>query len=142
MPIILATYPLVWNVPNAALMFDVVFFVVLISVLVQGPTIPWVARLLHVDEPETPKTRYPIEFEQTANLDSDLTELIVPKHSPASGRKILELGLPENALVVLLGRDGQFLVPRGATVLQEGDRLPLLTDALGLAEVERLLKPG
>jgi potassium/hydrogen antiporter len=141
-PIILATYPLVWNVPNAALMFDVVFFVVLISVLVQGPTIPWVARLLRVDEPETPKTRYPIEFEQTANLDSDLTELIVPEHSPASGRKILELGLPENALVVLLGRDGQFLVPRGATVLQDGDRLLLLTDALGLAEVERLLKAG
>lgn len=139
-PIILATYPLVSGVPNADVLFDVVFFIVVLSVLLQAPTIPWVARLLGVDEAHQPKPRYPLEFEQTANLDSDLVELVVPRGSPIADKKILELPLPDHVLVVLLSRDGQFLVPRGATPILEGDRLLLLADEPGLAEVKRLLK--
>ena len=133
-PIVLATFPSVVGLPNAGLMFDIVFFIVVTSVLVQGPLIPTVARWLGVDEPHVPKTRYPIEFEQTANLDSDLTEVVVPAGSPASGRQILELGLPEDALVVLISRAERFVVPRGATVVQEHDRLLLLAE-IGRAHV-------
>jgi potassium/hydrogen antiporter len=138
-PIILATYPLVMNVPNADQLFNVVFFIVVLSVLLQGLTIPRVAKLLGVDEPHRPTLRYPLEFEQSADLDSDLVEVVVPPGSPAAHRKILELGLPEEALVVLVSREGRFLVPRGATTVLEGDRLLLLADRESLAEVERVV---
>jgi cell volume regulation protein A len=139
-PIVLATYPLVMNVPNANLLFNVVFFIVVLSVLLQGPSIPWAAKLLKVDEPLQPATRYPIEFEETAKLDSRLVEIVVPKGCPASGKKILELGLPDAALVVLISRDGQFLVPRGSTSIADGDRLLLLANDEAFAEVRRLLR--
>lgn len=138
-PIILTTYPLVMNVPGAGAIFNVVFFIVVLSVLLQGPTIPTVARLLGVDEPHRTRLRYPIEFEQTAEMDSDLVEIVVPKGSPVVDRKILELGLPDQALVVLLSREGQFLVPRGATTVLEGDRLLLLADDASLKEVRRIV---
>lgn len=141
-PIILATYPLVMNVPNAALLFNVVFFTVVLSALLQGPTIPRVATWLGVDEPHDPKPRYPLEFEQTTDLDSDLQEVVVPPGSPASERPILELGLPDEALVVLISRDGRFIVPRGATPVLEGDRLLILADDAALAQVKRILRRG
>lgn len=139
-PIILATYPLVMGVPDAGPLFDVVFFIVVLSVLLQGPTIPWVARLLRVDEPQPAKMRYPLEFEQTADLDSNLVEAVVPPGSPVAGKMILDLPLPDAVLVVLVSRGGRFLVPRGATHLADGDRLLLLADEAGLAEVERLIR--
>ena len=141
-PIILATYPLVMNVANAPLLFNVVFFTVVLSALLQGPTIAPVARRLGVDEPHDPKPRYPLEFEQTAGLGSDLHEVVVPAGSAAAERPILELGLPDDALVVLISRGGQFIVPRGATPVLERDRLLVLTDDAGLAEVRRVLEPG
>ncbi len=139
-PIILATYPLVQGVPDAGPLFDVVFFIVVLSVLLQGPTIPWVARLLRVDEPQRQKPRYPLEFEQTTDLDSDLVEIVVPAGSPVVGKKILELPLPDPVLVVLISRGGRFLVPRGATHVLDGDRLLLLADEASLTRVERLLR--
>ena len=139
-PIILATFPLVMGVPDAGPLFDVVFFIVVLSVLLQGPTIPWVARLLGVDEPQPQKMRYPLEFEQTADLDSNLVEVVVPAGSSVAGKRILELPLPDAVLVVLVSRGGRFLVPRGATHLADGDRLLLLADEAGLTEVERLLR--
>jgi len=141
-PIILATYPLVMNVPNADILFNIVFFIVVLSVLLQGPTIPTVARLLNVDAPQKTRLRFPIEFEQTADMDSDLVEMTVPSGSPIVDKKILELGLPEEALVVLVSREGQFLVPRGSTTLREGDRLLLLADDTSLHEVRRIVGVG
>jgi len=139
-PVILATYPLVLGVPNANLIFNVVFFIVLASVLLQGPSIPFVARMLRVDVPLARPTRYPIEFEQTADLDSDLVEVVVPAGSGVVGRRILEIGLPEGALVVLISRDGTFVVPRGSTIVLDGDRLLLLADDESLARVRALVR--
>jgi cell volume regulation protein A len=139
-PIILATYPLVQDVPNADTLFNLVFFIVLMSVLLQGPLIPVVARWLGVDAPfHEAGPRYPIELEQTADLDSDLVEVPVPAGSPAVGKAIVELRLPEAALVVLISRDDKFIVPRGGTTLRDGDRLLVLADEESLAEVRRIL---
>ncbi|HEX7002678.1 MAG TPA: potassium/proton antiporter [Trueperaceae bacterium] len=139
-PIILATYPLVSEVPNADVIFHVIFFVVIVSVLLQGPLIPVVARWLNADEPLAQASpRYPLEFEQTADLDSDLVEVPVPGGSPAVGRSIVDLHLPEPALVVLISRDDKFIVPRGSTVILEGDRLLVLADEESLAGVRRTL---
>lgn len=138
-PIILATYPLVTRVPDADLIFNVVFFIVVTSVLLQGPLIPVVARWLKVDEVEITSPRYPIEFEQTANLDGDLVEIVVPEGSSVISKKILELGLPDDVLIVLLSREKKFLVPRGVTALQAKDRLLVLADAHGLLEAKRIV---
>ncbi|MEX2540286.1 MAG: potassium/proton antiporter [Trueperaceae bacterium] len=142
-PIILATYPLVRNVPNADTLFNVVFFIVLTSVLLQAPLIPLVARWMGADAPldEDPR-RYPIELEQTADLDSDLVEVPVAPDSSAIGRTIVDLHLPEAALVVLISREDKFIVPRGATAIQQGDRLLVLANEESLAAVRRTLARG
>jgi len=138
-PVVLATYPMVFGLDDADLIFNVVFFAVGVSVLLQSPLIPYVARKLGVDEPVTQVTRYPLELEQTTTLDSDMVEVRVPAGSVAVGRKILELGLPEQALVVLIGRGGRFIVPRGATTIEAGDTLLLLSDKPGLDAVRGIV---
>jgi potassium/hydrogen antiporter len=138
-PIILATYPLVAGVAHANTIFNVVFFIVLTSVLLQGPFIPHVAKWLGVDAPFVEPPRYPLEFEQTADLDSDLVEVHIPEGSPAVGKRIVDLDLPDEALVVLISRSGTFIVPRGATVVKEGDRMLMLADISALQRVRDIV---
>ena len=139
-PIVLATYPLVYGLQDADLIFNVVFFAVGLSVVLQGPLIPAVAKRLGVDEPIERTTRYPLELEQTSALDSDLIEVRVPPKSVVIGKKILELGFPEQALVVLIGRDRQFIVPRGATVIETDDKLLFLGDQDAVAKIRAIVE--
>ncbi len=120
-PIILATFPLLAGVEQADLFFNIVFFVVLTSVLLQGTSIPQVARWLKLDLPVVPKRVYPIEFTSVGGFKSELKELPVPTGSCAIGKAIFELGLPEDFLVVLIARENDFLVPSGGVVVQGGD---------------------
>lgn len=125
-PIVLATFPLVEGVPDAPLIFDIVFFVVLISVLLQGTTIDRFARLVGVAVPTPPVVPAPLEAGQPLPDGTSLRELEVLAGSFADGRALLELHLPERALVVLVNRDGTYIVPTGATRLAAGDGLLLL----------------
>jgi cell volume regulation protein A len=136
-PVILATFPLLAGVPHADTIFNIVFFVVLTSVLLQGTTLPVVARWLKVDAPLQVKHQYPLEVVETGGpkVTSELIEVPIPVASPAVGRQIVELGLPKGALVVLVGRGEEFFVPRGATVLEAGDNLLVLADQKSLAAV-------
>lgn len=127
-PIILATFPLVAGLENAETMFGIVFFVVVTSVIIQGTTIPWVAKLLHVDMPLKKKTRYPIELEPSIDTKSVLKEIELNDRSELIGKQIVELQLPENVLIVLINRKGKFLVPRGSTTLESEDKLMILSD--------------
>lgn len=139
-PIILATFPLVAGLQQAELFFSVVFFVVVTSVIIQGPTIPWVARLLGVDSPVKERTRYPIELEPSVDTKAALKEIEVTKEDYAFGKQILELGLPDNVLITLINRDGKFMVPRGNTVIENHDKLLILSGKKDVAEIRRLLK--
>ena len=127
-PIVVATFPLVAGIPHAETIFDVVFFIVLTSVLVQGTTIPAVARLLGLDAPVPVERAYPLEYVGPESATTGMHELEIHADSPAAGRRILELGLPSGALVVLLNRGGQSLVPEGSTVLHPGDTVLVLAD--------------
>jgi cell volume regulation protein A len=127
-PIILATFPLLAGIPKADVIFNIVFFIVLTSALLQGATIPLVARWLRVDAPISVKAAYPIECEPTGKMKCDMEEVRVPANSIVSDKRILELGLPDGALVVLIKRDDEFFVPVGGTVLREGDSLLVLAD--------------
>lgn len=138
-PIILATFPLLANVSNAGIMFNTVFFIVLTSALLQGWSIPPVARLLRVDAPPLRKRRYPIESVPIAESDTELVDLTVPHGSSAAGKTIIELGLPQQSLIVLVGRGDEFIVPSGSTVLEVGDTLLVLVKQKDLPEVRRIL---
>jgi cell volume regulation protein A len=138
-PIVLATFPLLAGVPQADTIFHLVFFVVLTSVLVQGTTISHVARWLGVQSPKHAEYHYPQEFVPQVSAGSQLIELTVPHDSPAANRSIIELGLPKGALVVLVTRDGDGLVPSGSTVLEPGDRVLLIANRDTLDLVRAML---
>ena len=138
-PIILATFPLLAGLPQANTIFNLVFFIVLTSVLVQGTTLPLVARWLGVTSPISTPYRYPLEFVPDVDIDSQLIEVRIPRTSPIVGRSIMEINLPEGALVITVGRNSETFVPSGATVLQDDDRLLVLADDAAAAEVRRVV---
>ncbi|OJX48151.1 MAG: K+/H+ antiporter [Chloroflexi bacterium 44-23] len=127
-PIILATFPLVARLEQANLIFNIVFFVVLTSVLMQGTSLAPVAKLLKVDAPIIPKRMYPIEYVPMTGLKGELKELPVPPGSAMIGKAIFELGLPDEFLIILIARDNDFMMPSGGTVLQGNDTLLVLSD--------------
>lgn len=127
-PIILATYPRLMGIPQSDLIFNTVFFVVLVSALLQGTTIPFVAKKLKLDGIDEGETRYPIEFAEESEWKGDLQEIVIPDHSWVVNRSIVEIGLPGEFLVVLISRGSEFLIPNGSIVLLPGDKI------LGLAE--------
>ncbi len=139
-PIILATFPLLAGIENAALIFDVVFFAVLFSAAIQGWSIPWAARFLKVEGGEIKKSIQPLEFEPPPHLThTEMVEYFVPFGSPIAGKKVGELQLPEGSLITLICRDDDFLVPAGRTALEEGDVLSVLTDKAHAPEIARIL---
>ncbi len=138
-PIILATFPFMAGIPQADTIFNVVFFVVLASVFIQGGTIQMLAKVLKLDVPLTEKVTYPIEFEKTEAIDAELTDVIIPYDSEAAGKKIGALGVPEKCLIVLVSREGKFHVPSGSMTLEGGDVLLVLADQEDLVGLQRVI---
>jgi cell volume regulation protein A len=142
-PIVLATFPLLAGVDGAPRLFDLVFFVVLASVLLQGTSIPFVARWLGVDAPLPPR---PAAAREEPHLTGDaagrLQEIHVGTGSSAAGRRIMELGLPANVLIVLLRRGNEVLIPDGGTVVEAGDTLVTLADERALPAVRAIVERG
>jgi cell volume regulation protein A len=137
-PIVLATFPLLAGVPDAHVLFDLVFFVVLTSVLLQGTSIPAIARWLRVDAPILER-EHELPVTLTGSPRGRLEEIPVVPRSRAIGRRILELGVPRGSLVVLLRRGDEVLIPDGGTALQEGDRVVVLADEAMLPTLRGLL---
>lgn len=134
-PIILATFPLLAGVPQADMMFNMIFFIVLTSVLLQGTTIPFVAHWLNMDAPKPIKRIYPIEYQPLSGLKSNLLEVFIPKDSSVVNKAIVELRLPDQFLIILVARKNEFLIPFGSMVLKAEDTLLVLSDEESLNEV-------
>ncbi len=126
-PIILATYPLVAGVPDADMIFNIVFFIVLVSALVHGTSIPSVARWLGLAAPLQEKRKLSREFDVDPDTPSELIELVIPPDAPAVGKQVVDLGLPKGALIILMQKGDERFVPGGSTVIEAGDTLLLLT---------------
>jgi len=137
-PIVLATFPLLEKISNSGIIFDVVFFVVLASVLIQGTSIPAVSRWLGLHAPLQRKPRFPLEFEQQEGVDADLLEFIVPYGAKIAGQRLYDLSFPQDSLAVLLGRDDKFIVAKGNTILEEGDVVLVLVSPKDLATVKTI----
>ncbi|MFH0753739.1 MAG: potassium/proton antiporter [Candidatus Omnitrophota bacterium] len=138
-PIILATFPLLAGLAQATEIFHIVFFVVLASIVIQGMSIPFVARLFKVDTPLGRRRKYPIEFERSEAIPATLTDLIVPYESLAAGKTIFELQVPAKALIVLISRDEKFIIPNGSTRIQGGDVLLVLAEDRDIAMLQSSL---
>ncbi len=142
-PIMLATYPLMyeWLIGHhASLIFNIVFFAVLASVLLQGMTIMPLARLLKLDAPLQDRPLAPLQFEENGNGDSATCEIEIAADSAAVHQTLASLKLPKNALVLLIRRAGHFVMPRGDTELLTGDSLMLLGTPEAIREAEALLR--
>lgn len=138
-PIILATFPLLARLPEADSIFNIVFFVVLTSALIQGASIPYAAKWLGVDLPVVQKPIYPIEFTPVSGFKSELKELTIPARSIADGKPIVELYLPQEFLIVLIARKNEFILPSGGITLHAGDTLIALADRETFESVEKQL---
>ncbi|MBN1967006.1 MAG: potassium/proton antiporter [Anaerolineae bacterium] len=139
-PIILATFPLLAGLSKADTIFNLVFFIVLTSVLVQGTTLNRVARWLGVDEPGVSRPVHPLELTPSDRIRSELIELTVPPNAHVAGRQLVNIDFPEGTLVVLLGRGERFIVPTGSTTLEEGDLLLILADRDRLDHVRAVIE--
>jgi cell volume regulation protein A len=125
-PIILATFPLMAGLPQADLLFNMVFFIVLISVIIQGMSIPTVAKWLDVAEPFKPDQRPIFEFSQNEAPDKRFEEFFIVEESALCDKAVVELGLPHGALIVMISRGNYHFVPRGDTLIHAADRLLMI----------------
>ncbi|GAA1247955.1 potassium/proton antiporter [Kitasatospora nipponensis] len=137
-PIVLATIPLVAGVPHAQDVFNIVFLLVVVFTLLQGPSLPWLARVLRISEGALGQD-LGIESAPLERLHGHLLSVSLAPGSRISGVEVSELRLPKGAAVTLVVRDGSSFVPDGATVLRAGDELLVVaTEAVGEATERRL----
>ena len=135
-PIVFATYPLLAGIEKADMIFNIVFFIAVTSVLFQGTTIPIVAKWLKVDLPMKAK---PIITHD--NLSYEIPRTVMRKFQvdpscPVVNKQIVDINFPETATIALIKRNNEYLTPTGATIIEAGDSLVVLaTDQDGLGEV-------
>lgn len=127
-PILFATYPLLAGVSQSDTIFNLVFFIVLTSVMLQGSTISRVAKWLGLAAEEPIFQKHPIELELSDEMKNELFEVELPETSKAAGKALVSIGFPKNSLIVLINRGGKYITPNGTTVLEPKDKLMIMTD--------------
>lgn len=137
-PIVLATFPLAEQIPHAMEIFNIVFFVVLISVILQGTTIPYIAKLLKVDAPLEVNHDSVLEYNDK-DPNNKMIEFTIPKNSQAIGKQIFELNLPKDTLVSLIYKNGEYIIPTGSTEISPCDVLFVLMNKTKEQEVFDIL---
>ncbi|MCI0686551.1 MAG: potassium/proton antiporter [Sporichthyaceae bacterium] len=137
-PIVLATVPVVSGVPDSQRLFNLVFILVVIFTIVQGPTLPWVARWLRLGANGTTRD-VELDVAPLGEFGADVLTVRIPDDSALHGVEVFELRLPPGAVLSLIVRDGRHLVPGGSTVLRHGDELLVVTTARSREQAERRL---
>jgi cell volume regulation protein A len=127
-PIVFATYPLLAEAKQANMIFDIVFFVSITSVLIQGTTLSKVAGWLKLTLPESMKKRTKTDMELSDSIKSLLTEIQIPGNSPVVGKKIVQLGLPQTTLISFILRNNKYITPSGSTTIEANDTLFVLSE--------------
>jgi potassium/hydrogen antiporter len=138
-PIVLATFALSAGVAGSNTIFNAVFFVVLVSALLQTVTLDAAARRLGVASEAAPSYHPPVEVGAVQALGGDVFEYDVEQRDAIVGDRVGELGLPESALVILIVRAQQAIPPRGNTTLEPGDRVYVLAHSDASQDVRGVL---
>lgn len=137
-PIVLAAYPVLAGVPGAESMFDLVFFVVLVSALVHGGSVPFVTRRLGLESDEPPPPPAVLEIVSTQPLSGEILTFFVDEALDITGVPLSELPFPEGTAVTLILRQDALIVPRGNTTLEAGDHVYVATSLVDRAFVQLL----
>lgn len=127
-PIVFATYPLLAGIDKAHMIFNIVFFISVTSILIQGTTLSIVAKWLGVGLPETQKKFTDTDLLLTENPKAEMKELIISKECFAVDKKIIELGFPKNAIIAMIKRGESYIIPNGLTKVEAEDTLIVLAD--------------
>lgn len=122
-PIILAIFPLMFGLPNAPLIFNVVFFVVLISAITQGSTLALAARKLGLSEAPPAAPAAILEINALGDIDADIVEYTLGQNSRAAGQLLARMALPDSTVVAMITRGQSIIPPRGSTRLEVEDHL-------------------
>lgn len=139
-PIVFATYPLLAGIDKADIIFNIVFFISVTSVMIQGTTLSYFAKLLHVAVPEKVKHRNPVDIFLSDKEKTVMLEVDILDHSPVIGKEIVDLDIPDSCVIVMIQREGKYLTPSGSTLLEGGDKLIILTDSTdGVEKVQKCL---
>ncbi len=142
-PIILATIPMVSGIEGSLRIFNIVFVLVVVYTLVQGPTLPWLARRLGLSKSDSETADLGIESAPLERLRGHLLSVAIPDGSKMHGVEINELRLPAGAAVTLVVRGGESFVPLPTTVLRRDDELLVVaTDPVRDAAERRLRAVG
>jgi cell volume regulation protein A len=136
-PIVLATFALSAKLDKATTLFNAVFFVVVVSTLLQGTTLERLARRLQLVDPRPRVTVPPLEVDALGPLE--LVEFDVATDHAIAGASVRELGLPPHALVAVISRGADTIAPRGSTLVSPGDRLHILNPRRRHPELEDAL---
>ncbi|HEX4733204.1 MAG TPA: potassium/proton antiporter [Thermoleophilaceae bacterium] len=138
-PVVLATFPVIDSVPHSQEFFNIVFFAVLVSTLLQGMTFERLAERLGVTTSEPAMPRPLAESGTIRRLGAEVVEFRVHDDDACAGLRIRELSLPRDALVNVIVRGDEALPPRGSTRVEAGDRLHVLVRQEVAEEVEELM---
>ena len=126
-PIIFATYPVVANIPGADSVFNVVFFITLLSLLLQGMTISTVARWLKLDLPlQREGSEFGVEIPE--EIDTQLRDVTLSAEDLLDGNRLADMNLPAGTLVMLVKRGNEFMIPNGSLELHAGDKLLVISE--------------
>ena len=139
-PIILATFPLLFGVADGRLIFDVVFFVVLVSAILQGATLPALAARLGLQAENVAPPPVSLELMALRDVNAEIVDVAVTPESPVAGMFVRQLRLPEGAVLAMISR-GRTLIPaRGPTEIRPGDHLFVIARADDRAAVDAALR--
>jgi cell volume regulation protein A len=138
-PVVLATFPVIEGVEGSLELFNIVFFAVLLSTLLQGSTFEWVAAKLKMTTNTPALPRPLVEAGTIRRLGAEVLEYPIAEGDAIAGAAVRDLGLPRDAVVNVIVRGDQAIPPRGSTRLRPGDRLHILLRTRAAKEVPRLI---
>ena len=138
-PIVLSTYPMIHGIDESGKVFNIVFFAVVLSCVLQGTTITKVASWLKLLVPPTPRSPYSLELLTTSQIDVDMFEQSIEEKAKCCGKKIMDLHLPEGVLITSIVRDDKLISPQGNTEIQPNDILFILAPVERIKVVSHLL---
>lgn len=138
-PIVLATYPIVADVENSDLIFNAVFFVVLISALVQGSTLSWLASKLDLTGEKREPGQPSLELIHLGNTEAEIMEVRISSQSPAIKQTLNDIEFPDDTLVIGIIRDKQIITPTGDTAILEDDTVYVLSNKKNRVKAKKVL---
>lgn len=125
-PILFATYPVIAEVENSHVIFNIVFFITIVSLIIQGTTIPFMAKKLDLDqEMEKVGNDFGIVFPE--EIDSKLWDVEITENMLVNGHRLMDMQLPKGILVIMIKRGDQYIIPNGDAEIHIGDKLLLVS---------------